>query len=157
MPKLTVLEEFDTAIKSAVKSALPGTTSRQLAEEFFEDQPEMLATFDRDWKVEKLTNVFTKERAKIRQLANPRRRLGFKLIRQKFTLGPDKEWSDRKATLWDSRLLLKHLATQDHPLVPEIKRRIDFQRQWSKDNRGVTFDEACELEAKKQGWLLEVE
>ncbi len=153
MPKLTVLEEFDIAIKEQARIAPRGTTSRQLAEDFYDGEPQFMEVFDREWKVEKLASLFMKERAKIRAALNPRRRLGFKLIRQKFKLSTGKEWTDRKSTLKDNRFLLKHLATVDHPLVPEIKRRIEFQQRWSKEKHGVTFDQACKLEAKAQGWL----
>lgn len=147
MPKLTLLEEFDIAVRVVARDADTTQTSRELAERFYDEERDLVETFDREWKVEKLANLIGKERAKLRRAENPQLRLGFKAIRRKIVLESGRELREGDATLWTLRLWKRQLGKEDHPLVAEIERRIAFMEPWSAKKRGITFAKACKLEA----------
>lgn len=156
MPKLKPAEEFDVAVKAVAKDAIDGATSRELAEQFYAEQPDLVNQFDREWKLEKLTFLIAKERAAIRRARDPQRLLGFKLYRRKIVLDSGREFREGDATLKALRLWRKQLGKEKHPLLPEIEKRIEFMEPWSKKKRGITFTEATEQEAKQRGLLEEL-
>ena len=153
MPKLKPAEQFQIAVKQVAKDALDGTTSRELAERFYAEEPALVNQFDREWKIEKLAFLIAKERAVLRNARNPQRLLGFRRIRHKFTLSDGREIDDRTATLWSYRQIKSQLSKEPHPLKLEIEKRIEFMEPWSRKKRGITFTEATEREAKQLGLL----
>lgn len=148
MPRLTMLEEFDVAIKATAKTAIRGGTSRQLAERFFEDEPKMMAAFDREWKIEKLTSLISRERGKIAQSKNVRRQLGFGTV-GRIVLRSGQPYRDSSATLWVLQQLKKQLGATKHPALDEVNRRIEFLKPYAEGKRGITFRQACQLEFEK--------
>ena len=149
MPKFNILEEFDVAIKATARAAVHSTSSRKLAETFFEEEPQMMAAFDREWKIEKLTSLIARERGKLAQSRNARRQLGFGTV-GKIVLRSGERYRDSNATLWVLQQLKKQLGATDHPALEQVNRRIAFLKPYAEQKRGITFQAACQLEFEKK-------
>lgn len=150
MQKLSVLEEFDVAIKAVARDAHDSVTSRQLAEEFDQAEAALVRHLEREWRLEKLTSIIARHRAEIRRARNPQRILGFRVIRKRITLQSGKKVREGEMTLNALRFWREKVATEDHPTTVEIDKRIAFMLPWSKSNPGISFEKACELEAAKK-------
>jgi hypothetical protein len=132
LAKLTIAEEFEVAIRSTAATADQTISSRQIAETFYQDEPDFIHTFQREWVIEKLASLIAARRAKIRRERDPQVRLGFKHLRQRVELPSGKIFRPDGASLWLYQLWRKQLTNTAHPLCAEIDRRIAFHEAMGK-------------------------
>jgi hypothetical protein len=140
MPKLTVFEELSIAIRAA---AVERGSSRELAERFYENEPDFVRQFQREWAIGTLRLMIAKERGKARK-KSVRQRLGFGTV-GKVILRSGEPYRDATATLWTLQQLRKQLGATDHPALAEVVKRIEFLTPYAHAERGITFPRACQL------------
>jgi hypothetical protein len=78
MPRLTIAEELESAIRVAAKEA-GNFPSRQIAVELYRSDRKLMEAFAEEWGIEKLTGLIRFRRSKDRREENPQLfLLGFK-------------------------------------------------------------------------------
>jgi hypothetical protein len=145
---LTILEELEAAIRTVARE---DTSSRNvdLAMRFYEENPSMIATFGRDWIVEKLTTLIRQHRSKIQIESNPQQLLfGFKPPRQiEYEKGKTIDFGDatlRKLRLYRRRLF-KEKRSYLHPSIVRIDKTIEFMKPHAAAKKGISVNEAVTL------------
>ncbi len=153
MAKLTVVEEFDVAIKLAAKEA-EKAPSRQVAETFYDSEPKFIEYFSKEWIVEKLAALVRKHRFKIQLDEDPQMMLlGFKPPRR-IVLKTGEKISFGDATLRKIRqyraLLWKSNRDRKSPALEKIDKVIMLMQKYATKDHGITFTEAVAREAAKR-------
>ena len=150
MRKLSVLEELASAIRTAAGEADPAAPSRELATEFYESHPDLIADFQRIWVEEKITFLIARQRAAKARERDPQRVLGFHRM-PAIRLASGKRIREREATLAALKLWRRRIGSITEPAREEIDKRIAFLEPYAKRDRGITLGQALALEAKKRG------
>ena len=152
MPELNLLEDLASAI-ALVARETPIEPSRKVAEKFYEDEPELVQHFAREWIVATLAALIRRRRLKTQLEEDPQMVLGFK---------PPGEivWKkDAKVTFDDAtlrklrlhrKLLSKAHKGHKHPAVVKIDKAIELMEPYSHEHHGITWREVAQLEAKKK-------
>ena len=153
MPKLTVLEELDIAIKLAAKDAEPGVTSRIVAAEFYTDNMEMVAPFIREWVISKLASLIGKHRARTKRQANPQltfeSMLGFKNMPAKIELESGESVPRADATIRPWRKFARSLTKQPNRARVQALRVVELMAPYAATEKGITWGEVAKREAEK--------
>jgi hypothetical protein len=154
MPKLSLAERLDVAIKEAAANAdLLKISSRQAAAEFHRDQPGLVDPFVKDWIVEKLASIIGGHRTKARRAANPQlafeEALGFKHLPAKIEMKDGKKIARADATMGALRILASHLGQKETPAQKEVQQAIILMSQYTADNQRITWGEVVKREAEK--------
>ena len=154
MAQLTVLEEFQSAIRAAAQEAEPKATSRAVATKFFEDYPDLVRQFRDDWILEKLASLIAKHRLKSRREQDLQYQLGFGHMPRKIELRSGKVIARDDATISGLLQLAVHLRARKHPALMEVENAIIVMAKYTGKGRGkkqrITWAEVIELEAKKK-------
>src|SRR5437879_3875669 len=135
MPRLTVAEELDVAIKGAARDADPKTPSVQVAETFYTDNRELVSSFADRWMIEKLAMLIGKDRAKARRENNPQLviegTLGIKRLPKKIEIKPGEKIARGQATIGAFRKLASELRQQEHPALPAANAAIALMSKYT--------------------------
>jgi hypothetical protein len=149
MPKLTIAEEFDIALKLAAKDA-GSVPSRQAAEDFYGSERKLVEAFAKEWVIEKLAALIRLRRAKERREQDRQFSLvGFTPPRR-FTLKNGKEllWGDAtlRALKQGRSVVWQQHRDYKHPAVQRFDKAIAFMEKHASEERAITWDEAVAKE-----------
>lgn len=154
MPKLTQLEEFASAIKTAAHEAEAGTSNMQTAHDFYESNRELVAPFIDQWVIQKLSILIGKHRKKTRLASNQQlsfeESLGFKHLPKTIHVF-GKDVPRGKATIQAFRALVTQLRRQKSVALEEAERAVELMAPYAavkQDNR-ITWAEVLKREAAK--------
>ena len=152
MAKLSVLEELQSAIRTAAAEAAPKATSRALAKTFVEDYRDVIEPFRDEWILEKLASLIGKYRLKVRREEDEQYQLGFGHIPRKIELRSGKTITRDEATIGGLRQLAVQLRARKHPALEEVENAIALMAKYRNKPgmKFVTWAEVVELEAKKK-------
>lgn len=135
MPKLTALQELQAAIRTAAKEAEPRVPSRRIAEAFYAENRQLIASTADQWIVEKLASLIGKHRAKLRRDANEQLvfedRLGFKRLPRRIETEPGVKVRREDATIGVFRKLVTQLRQQENPAVDEANNAIALMSKYT--------------------------
>jgi hypothetical protein len=136
MPKLTVFDELQSAIRTAAQEADPKATSRAVATKFVEDY------------------VIAKYRLKTRREQDLQYQLGFGHMPRRIELRSGKVITRHAATISGLRQLAVQLRARKHPALEEVEKAIVVMAKYTGRGKGkkqrITWAEVIELEAKKK-------
>lgn len=153
MAKLTTLEEFQAAIRTAGHEADPKATSRSVAAEFLDGQPELVRPFEREWVLAKLASLIGKHRLKIRRDADAQYKLGFSHIPRKIQTASGEMIRRRDATIQDLRRTTTELRKWKHPALAEVENAIALMAKYTAKGVGqkqrITWGDVLNREAGK--------
>jgi hypothetical protein len=147
MPKFTVYEELEIAIKAA---ATERGTSWDLADRFYRQEPEFVRQFQEQWGIAAIRAMIVRERGKTRK-KSARAQLGFGTVGKIVLRSSGEPYRDGQATLWQLQQLRKQLGATDHPALAEVVKRIEFMTPYAHAERGITFARACKLALEEEG------
>jgi hypothetical protein len=153
MPELNLLEDLASAI-ALVSRETPVESSREVAEKFYEDEPELVKHFAREWIIETLASLIRRRRLKTQLEEDPQMVLGFKPPSE-IVWREDEKVSFDDATLWKLRLhrtlISKAHKDHKHPAVVKIEKAIELMEPYAHEHHGITWSEVVKLEAEKKG------
>lgn len=154
MPKLTPLQELDAAIRAAATDAEPRDPSRQIAEVFYEEHRELIASVADEWVLEKLTLLIGKHRARMRREANEQlvfeERLGFKRLPRRIETEPGQKVRREDATIGVFRKLASQLRQQHNPALDQANNAIALMSKYTVEEPHITWGEVVRREAAKK-------
>lgn len=154
MTKLTAAEQFDIAIKSAASDAETKATSREIAEEFYREQPELVEHFRDAWICEKLAVLIAKHRLALRRASNQQLQfeglLGFKSLPQKVVLKSGEKMRREEATIRFFREHRAMLWKKKSPGLEQADKAIALMEKYTKREPDITWGEVVRREAEKK-------
>lgn len=156
MPKLTVQEELDVALRSAAAGADSGSSSWQIAERFWDSDHDLLEPFIADWVMEKIALLIRKHRRFIKREQQPQLVL-FEAEERSLGIGriPKRLQRDKKkiirqdAQLKDLEKLAAELAKRKLPALEDVRKSIALMRRHTRSHPRITWAEVVHLEAVK--------
>jgi len=154
MARLNILEELQSAIRSAAREAEPKATSRMVAAEFHESHKPLIAQFQEQWILEKLASLIAKYRLNARRETDVQYQLGFGHIPRRIDLGSGKVIRSADATITGLRRLAVQLRKRRHPALDEVEKAITVMSAYTGKGKGkkqrITWGEVLEREAGKK-------
>jgi hypothetical protein len=154
MPKLTELQELETAIRLTATDAEPNARSMDVAREFYDANRELVASVADQWIVEKLTVLISTHRAKFRRDSNPQLvlegMLGVKRLPIRLKLKSGKSIARSDATVGAFVHLVAVLRKRKSPALEDAERALALMREYNSGWGGkrLTWGELIQLEAE---------
>jgi hypothetical protein len=153
--KLSAIERFQDAIKSAALDADSKSTSAQVAWDFYREQRPMIEPYFADWIVEKLGSLIGKHRAKVRRENNQQLVLegvvGISGLPRKLPAKSGDKVLRGDATIGTFRHYRGQLWKQGNPGIANVDKAIALMSEYVKKEPRITWAEVVKREAEKKG------
>lgn len=153
MPKISVLEELETVIRSAAREADARAANAQIAEQLYESHAKVIAPFIAEWVIEKLGSLVGKHRADIR-MENAPQMILFDLSLGIKGFPRTLHWEGKRiprqqATVSAFRGVVDKLRDRESPALQRARIALSLMEKYSKTKKRITWGEVMEIEAKK--------
>mgnify|MGYP001591235874 CR=1 FL=1 len=153
MPKLNALEQLDIALKATARDALQGQTSRELAEQFYDSERDLVVPVIRDWMIARLANIIGRQRKRAAREADQQLTLelalGFRGFPKRFKSESGKVIRKEEATINVFRELARRLREKDSPELQDANHAIDLMAKYTPEHPRITWAEVVKREAEK--------
>ena len=154
MPKLSALEQFLQAVRTAADDAEKGQPSRQIAEQFCESERHLIEPFLLEWAIEKIAAMIRSRRGEVRRANDGQLQLeiglGFERLPARIALKSGKRLNRRDATVSQFREQRALLFKAKNPKVEELDRAIELMEKYTPRKPDITWAEVLGLEAGKK-------
>jgi hypothetical protein len=152
MAKLSAAEQLDAAIRNAARAADSGTSSLEVAKEFYAEQRELLEPFIPDWVIQRLAQLIGKHRAKERRANTPlllfEDAVGIKRLPRRFEVKPGERIRREDATIRAMEKLVAQLRKQESPALTDALSAVALMSKYTVKEPHITWGEVVEREAK---------
>lgn len=145
MAKLTIAESLDVAIKESARNADTGLSARQIAEQFYEEEREIVAEFAREWIIEKIQSLIRKRRARALSKDNSQYRLGFTL---QTVLANGARLPLAEATIGQLRDYRLTISKRKPRMLAQVDKAITLMAKYASRQPGIKFSEVVQRELK---------
>lgn len=153
MPRLSVEEQLDSAIRNAARDAELRTPSFQVAQELYAENRDLIRSFADAWVIAKLAALIGKHRAKIRREAVPQLvfedMLGLKRLPKKLKLKSGDVVPRGQSTIEGFRSWVVALRKERKPELEYGLKAIEMMAAYTPTEPHITWAEVLEREAEK--------